>query len=327
MTLEDQERIPEAITVLEKALEVGGPTHPLRGLFHAGLGEMLLQAGDLTGAEKQLVLSARAAQSDDGWIAITWIQFGILRQAQGRLWESESYFRKALEAARPTLLFSALEPMILINLASVFEAQGRLSAMWNVVEQVMRLTERHAARNSRIRARVLELKANYLFREGKLEEALALYQEAIRMLEAVHGQRSLQIAFVKNAIGSALCVTERCKEGLAWIEKARAEIGQFAPNHPALPMLDVNLAEAQRRNGQTERAVQTLRRSVWQLERAGDSAGPMEMALALERLAAMLRETGEDKEAKLLQKRRDVYRALVPPAATVDLSEMKRQER
>jgi hypothetical protein len=66
---------------------------------------------------------------------------------------------------------------------------------------------------------------------------------------------------------------------------------------------------------------------VWQLERAGDSAGPMEMALALERLAAMLRETGEDKEAKLLQKRRDVYRALVPPAATVDLSEMKRQER
>lgn len=159
-----------------------------RVVSHDSYSALLLDTGDLDGAEAQLGQASEAAQlfggMFDGTIGLHYAQ---LRQQQWRLDEAREYYMKSLENAR-TIGISFTPPAagsdpwnelrVLRNLAELELLRGRLddALAWN--DRALKLIREKG--DSKREAEILVNRANLMQKGGRYDQALALFEDALK---------------------------------------------------------------------------------------------------------------------------------------------------
>lgn len=160
-----------------------------QSVSHDSYAKVLIDAGDLDAAEKELGKASAAAMlfggMFDGSISLHYAQ---LRQQQWRLDEARDYYMKALENARTIgKMFTPpmggddpwIELNVLRNLAELELLRGRLddALVWN--DRSLALVRERS--DPKREGRVLRERAVLLEKGGRYDMALALYEDALKL--------------------------------------------------------------------------------------------------------------------------------------------------
>ncbi|HVJ82437.1 MAG TPA: tetratricopeptide repeat protein [Planctomycetia bacterium] len=110
----------EAEASARRAVELGR-SYPKYSGAHVGLGNVLLQKGDLEGAEA----SYRAALAIDPSAGATYFNVGLIYDRKGDLEKAESWYRKAVAAAQTRPFFSEVLADVVRRRAEIDKAKAK----------------------------------------------------------------------------------------------------------------------------------------------------------------------------------------------------------
>jgi tetratricopeptide (TPR) repeat protein len=317
----DRERLVEAERAVRRSLALLSAEDGLRPVVLIGLGDILHRTGRLEEADR--VMQGVFDRVPDGapWIAIAYNNLGSLRQSQGRFAEAEAVYRKAIAAASgpsADVLFPAM-----LNLSNLYLTLGRTSDAEQELERAIRREQLSREPNRFLLARALEARGTLLFTAGEFAAARDCLEEAIRFSAEALEESHPEMCFLRNALGSVYCRLGEAAKGRALIEEARGQMERLGgEGHPALPPLDLNLAEACRQAGDIDAAERAFVRAIAGFEHVGDASG---LARALQTYASFLRQTGRQKEARAADKRAEAALLQSDRGHRVDVSELKKR--
>ena len=178
-------------------------------ISHDSYAKLLIESGELPGAEEHLRQASQAAALFgglfDGSIALHYAQ---LRQQQWRLDEAREYYRKSLQNAQTTApMFTPpvmgtdpwVELGVLRNLSELELLSGRLeeALVWN--DRALKLIREKG--DARREARILRDRANLLEKGGRYDTALPLFENALK-LATQKADRHLE-AEIQGDLGTA----------------------------------------------------------------------------------------------------------------------------
>jgi CHAT domain-containing protein/predicted negative regulator of RcsB-dependent stress response len=157
------------------------------GLAHDSYGAVLIEAGDLEKAEKQLALAKDDAAMFGGLFdAQIAMHMGDLRQRQWRLDDARGEYLKALNGAPVTRMMSFGAP---VQELSLFDRLAELDLFSGRVDEALGWNDRALAavretKQTRREAGVLEKRADLLQKAGRYAEAAALYDQLLKTAAA-----------------------------------------------------------------------------------------------------------------------------------------------
>jgi CHAT domain-containing protein/tetratricopeptide (TPR) repeat protein len=153
------------------------------GLAHDSYGAVLIEAGDLEKAEKQLALAKDDAAMFGGLFdAQIAMHMGDLRQRQWRLDEARDEYLKALNGAPVTRMMSFGAP---VQELSLFDRLAELDLFSGRVDEALGWNDRALAavretKQAGREAGVIEKRAGLLQKAGRYAEAAALYDQLLK---------------------------------------------------------------------------------------------------------------------------------------------------
>ncbi|MBI2154963.1 MAG: CHAT domain-containing protein, partial [Candidatus Rokubacteria bacterium] len=179
----------------ERALQIReqafGPNHPAVAMTVNSLAELLRVSGNYAAArplyERALNIREQALGPTHPSVAFTLTGFGFLLQATGDHAAARPLYERALQIHEQAL--GPQHPAVAVarnHLAFLLYTAGDHAAAKPLFEKSLRIARTASVPEARWRA-ALGL-AGILEREGRLAEALQLYQEAVRTLEGLAGQ-------------------------------------------------------------------------------------------------------------------------------------------
>jgi len=155
------------------------------GRVEASLGEMLLQQGDLEGAEQvhqQALVTARELGTAVG---ISWQLYylGQLYRERGDLEQARMLLEESLSLLH-RIDYRTWEARVTVSLASIHLAEGDLKKTQRLLTETLAVNR--SVRGPEGEVQALQMLAELRSREGRLDEALQLQEKALRILLKVH---------------------------------------------------------------------------------------------------------------------------------------------
>ncbi|MEM6293980.1 MAG: serine/threonine-protein kinase [Myxococcota bacterium] len=211
----------EALAVMETAL---GPMHPRVGIASDNAGTAYAMAGDYAAArpyfERSLSI-ARLGSAEGRDIALALGNLGMLEHVMGRYDVSTAYLQEALER------FEAIDGpesgwalQTLANLAVNAQFQGdyeRAERMyWSVIE---RRQAKHGPDHPSIGIAKNNLGDN-LFKQGRCDDAVAIYEDALRIIEGASGATHVDVAYPLTGLARCESLLGRHAQAREYLERA-----------------------------------------------------------------------------------------------------------
>lgn len=255
----------EALQLREQFL---GAEHPWVAQSLSNLASVYvqrLQWGEAEATYDRALTARKNAQPTDlKGVGIVYDQLGLVYRAQGKLRAAEIAHGEA------RAIFERIDPaggdlpIVLHNLALVYDEEGKHEQAVALYEQSVRLTGAREPVDERRLAGTIGALASALHKQGKYAEAEAAYLRALSILERVVGPRHHEMASILTNLG-LLCLDQgrdneaktRCLTAMSILEAT------FGRNHPKLaPTLTV-LGIAQLRTGALQESRKALERAVF----------------------------------------------------------------
>ncbi len=238
------------------------------------VGMTFLELGRLADArpllERSLALRKQSLGEGNMDVAESLESLGVLKRAEGRLDDSERFYRQALAIARGTTPPQPDRTVRILHGLGVGQSQrGDEKAAWATFQEAFELS-RQGAVLERTRGELLTSAGVTLRRLGDYERAEAWYREALDIQRRVLGPRHAEVGTLLNNLGVLMSQTGRYEEAVAMNREALdVRLSVFGAEHPIVANSMLNLAGSlERRNdmGAAEdlyvRALHVVRRSL-----------------------------------------------------------------
>ena len=180
--------IERSVTIRERTL---GPDHPDLTRSLVELGAVLVKLKDGDGArrafERAIAIRERAYGADSLMVAGPLNQLALLERQQGRHTEARRLYERALTIREKTLPPDHIDVVWSLNsLAALLRVMGDYDAALPLYERAVPVARRLGAPD--LRWRLTFGQARVWEQRGRLDDALALYRDAVTTLETLAGQ-------------------------------------------------------------------------------------------------------------------------------------------
>ena len=147
-------------------------------------------------------------------------------------------------------------------------------------------------------ARLIEAIATVLYRTAQNDAAVAHFERALAIREALHGPSDLRLLHALTGLGNAHLARGEIDRARAHLERARTiQEAAFGPDHPGLARVLSNLALLASKAGDLDTAIAESKRALELAERALPPDHP-DLARAIGNLGAMYGSKGDIESAR-----------------------------
>lgn len=225
---------------------------------------------------------------------------GAPERLQGEPFSLDRLLRRALDGAHNLADRPGVHSRFLLCLGDVFLSLNNWSEAESALRQALEIERRVSGRNSAWSLRTLNSLATALQRQGRVHEALPLFEEALNGQRELRGELHLGTAAAHNNLASAAL---SAGEFARAIEHFGAAARSYAEIEPAEPLYSAiaraNLTYTLARAGQTDRIPAALADAEAELARA-EGAEPLLLARAQNLIASIWLDQGEPARALVL---------------------------
>jgi serine/threonine-protein kinase len=264
-------------------------------------------AGDPAGAAKSAREALRDAEEGrDEWLAsLAWNWLSVADLALGRseaaeedLSHSESLLSSVLKAPGDERLRDAQLHRLYSQRGAIYLARGRLAESADAFGRALASAER-LGRESRSAAMTTYSLAVVLQKLGRWDEALALYQRSLALLEKLLGKSHYDLTLPLNGISSWMNNAGKSAEAVDEYRRILVIVEETLgkDNLRTVPYLN-NLCESLGSAGRYDEAVATCERAL-AIREAALGPDSRDVALVLDTLGVVLRARGDSRGAVL----------------------------
>jgi CHAT domain-containing protein/tetratricopeptide (TPR) repeat protein len=286
---ERAEREAPASLLLSRALQDVGLVHHL--------------AGDLTLAESTFRRAAEVADAADPRSS-TWARaqtvVGTMLTSRGDLAGGEELVRKTLERHRRYAPDSLQTAIAMLNVGWITAARGDTAESRRWAEAALRVATPLPGGRS-VRAILLHNIAEDERREGRLDEAVAMFERALAEFKAT-SPGSYHVGVSEARLASALMERGDLAAAHAWLEAALEQLDRSLPRSLAKAEALVTMGDLGRREGDWDMAEEAFAIAIETLEDLGVESNPL-LAQALQGVASARRMRGDSVGATRLLRR------------------------
>ena len=308
--LRDGEEVAEPLlrASLERHRALLGDSHPdvgaaMRDLAGALIDRRPEEASRLL--EAGLAISRQAPSNNDLAFAADYNALGMLCTAQGKTEKALEYFQQSLAFVKKAL--PADHPNVLTvthNLAATYSTLGDLATSEKMEHEILATKRRILGNDSPEVAGTLEALAVAQVDQGKYQDALEAYLEALQIYQRIPGGAPVAVASTNRNIGVAMALDGRPREGVPYLDQA-----VYAYSHSGRPrgtgqiFVEMQAAFVAYAAGQRDGVVASVARYVAEIDSLAPNPDDVYCADGRMFLGTLLLDQGKAADAEPLTRR------------------------